>query len=224
MAKYLKKMGKNTVVESPVGELEWVIVGGQGKLNTLNDKYYYQATLVLDSESQECKDFIAEIDQFFEDEADKKMKKKNKKSTGYAPHKVRTGEDEDGDPIYEETGKTAFMFKTETTFKDGNAKTIGIHNAKGARVALGNRKIGNGSVGRINGVIKTYDQVKDTGTSLYLNAVQLVKYIPFADGPSFDSVEDEVDAEEAFEGFEDDGDMTPAEEPSKDDAPSKPRL
>lgn len=196
---YIKKAGKNYVVDTPVGDLEYVMITGQGKLNDLKGEYEYTATLVLPSDSDECKKLIEDIQEIWESDRSKKFAKKEPKSLGYRPHRVITGQDEDGDNIYEETGKTAFSFKTQTEFKDGNAKEIKVFNAKGREVALGENKIGNGSRGRINGIVRYYEATSDAGVSLYLNAVQLAKFVAYTGGPNFDEIEEE----DAFEGFED---------------------
>lgn len=209
-------------IDTPVGDLEWVMISGQGKLNTLNDKYYFQATLLLPEDDENCKQLMSDIEQWWKDNPpSKKWNKKEASTLGFKPNMVKTEEiDEDTDePIYKPDGRIAFIFKTETTYKDGNPKVIKTANAKGAEVALGDRKIGNGSRGRIKGVITTYEQPKDAGTSLYLNSIQLAKFVPYTGGPSFDEIEDE--GEDAFEGF--DGEEAPIAD-EKDTASAKPRL
>ena len=223
MGKYVKKVGKNYQVETPVGDLIWVTTTGQGKLNTLNDKYYYQATLLLPEDSEECKTFIAEIQEFWKENAPKKFAKKGPNSTGYKPNMVNSDEmDEDGDPIKVPDGNIAFAFKTETTFKDGNQKKVHIFNSKGAKVSLGTKAIGNGSRGRIQGIITTYEQPASAGCSLYLNGIQLSKFVEFTGGPSFDSIEDEDG--DGFEGFEDGMDALEEESGTEKTATERPRL
>ena len=208
-------------IDTPVGDLEWVMISGQGKLNTLNDKYYYQVTLLLPEDSDECKALMAEIKQWWKDNPPaKKWNGKEASTLGFKPNQVKTEEvDENDEPIYKPDGRVAFMFKTETSYKDGNPKVIKTFNAKGGEVALGDRKVGNGSRGRVKGVITTYEQPKDAGTSLYLNSIQLAKFVPFTGGPSFDEIEGE---EDAFEGF--DGEETPIADESDTAKTSTPRL
>lgn len=203
MGKYIKEAGKNFIVESPVGELEYVMISGKGKLNTLNDKYYYVATLVLE-DNEETEIFKQEIMAVWKEKRSKKFAKSDPKSTGFAPHKINTGkkDPETDEIIYEETGKIAFSFKTETTYKDGNPKKIVVFNSKGREVELGQKKIGNGSRGRIKGVIAYYEQPKEAGVSLYLNGLQLSKFVEYVGGVDFDEIEGE---EDGFEGFDDDG-------------------
>lgn len=191
-------------ITSPVGELEWVTISGKGKPN-MSGKLEYKVDVVLEGEQAEALKKL--IDDFWADNKPNKVKKP--KSLGYYPHKVLTDEkDEDGDPIWEEDGKTAFVFKTGTTFKDGNAKTIPIYNAKGAEVSLGKKQIGNGSRGRVQGAMDIYEvkseagKTQSAGVSLYLNGLQLAKFVEYKGGVNFDGLDAEYGD---FEGFEDDG-------------------
>jgi hypothetical protein len=201
MGKHIVQIKENgSVCESAVGNLEWVIISGQGKLNTLNDKYQYTATVVMSPE--EAQPLIDEINEFFETHKVKKFAKKDAQSLGFRPHKVKTDElDEDDQPIYEEDGNIAFTFKTDTEFKDGNKKKIKVFNAKGGEVDLGSRAIGNGSRGRLKGVVRYYETPKEHGVSLYLNAVQLSKFVPYVGGVQMDEMVDEDG--DGFEGFDD---------------------
>lgn len=203
MNKYIKKAGKVFAVETPIGDLEWVVISGEGTFNKLKGENQFQATVVLDPATQECKDFIEEIEQFWKDNRPKKFATKDATSTGFRPHTVKSEEvDEDGEPVYKEDGLIAFQFKTGTTYQDGKPKKIPVYNAKGNAVALGDKKIGNGSRGRLQGVIAIYEQPKTAGSSLYLNAVQLSKYVPYVGGPNFKAIDEAGD--DAFEGFEED--------------------
>jgi hypothetical protein len=221
MSNFIANVNENgSIVESPIGPLEWVTITGQGKLNKLAKKYQYTATVVLDAEV--AQPFIDEIDEFFKTHRVKKFAKKAPQSLGYRDHKVATGEkDADtGETIYEETGKIAFTFKTDTTFKDGNPKKIKVFNAKGAEVDLGARMIGNDSRGRLKGVIRYYETEVEHGVSLYLNAVQLSKFVPYVGGVQMDEVVD--DDGDGFEGFEDESTPLPAEEQAASANDSKP--
>lgn len=231
MGKFLKLSGKNVIVESPVGDFEWVIVTGQGKLNTLkkpdaagNKHYEYQATLLLSADDEDCILFQEEIMQYWEDTRPKKFAKASPKSCGFKPHKIKTDkiDPETEEVIWEEDGLIAFTFKTNTTYGDGKDKVITIFNAKGREVQLGDRKIGQGSRGRIKGVIKGYEQPKEAGVSLYLNGIQLSKFVPFVGGTSFDELED--GDEDGFEGFDEDGQeaLEEADKEAEEEEAAKP--
>lgn len=178
-------------VTTPVGDLEWIFITGKGKKDQQgNDRFV--ASVVLDKDSVLCKEFINDIDSFWDTNKPKKVKEA--KSRGY-----RHLQDEENN----DTGRISFNFWTGTTFQDGQAKEIKVFNAKGAEVALGTKKIGNGSRGRIKGAMGIYDTGPGAcGVTLYLNGIQLTKFIEFTGGVSFDEVED---GDEDFEGFDEDG-------------------
>lgn len=212
-------------VESPRGDLEWVLITGEGTAS-MSGVMQYKASLVL--EGAQAETFKALLDDYWEEEHPKGIK--IAKSMGYYPHTERTDEiDPDTDkPVYKETGKTLFVFKTGVKFPDGKPKVVTIFNAKGAEVSIGDKKIGNGSRGRIKGAIGIYTvlnpqtkKVIQGGVTLYLNAIQLSKFVEFKSGTNFDALEDEDG-----DGFEGVGDMGGIEEESTTEASetSKPRL
>ena len=195
-------------VVTPVGDLDWIFITGNGKKDPQgNDRF--SATLTLDTDSKECQLLKDTINEFWEE--NKPAKAKKAKSLGF-----RDLQDEQENP----TGKTAFVFWSGTHYPTGDSKIIKVFNAKGAEVSLGSKRVGNGSRGRINGAIGIYDQgVAAMGATLYLNGIQLVKFVPFEGGVSFDAVEDADD--DAFEGF-DDMEMPPVSDEQNEAA--KPRL
>lgn len=182
------------VVNTPVGDLEWVIIDGEGKKD-LKGKDIFSAQVVLTPEKYEA--FKKEVDAFWE--ANKPKGIKEPKSMGFYEHKVPTNEkDEDGDIIYETTDNMAVQMKTGTTYADGNPKTIKIFGPKGQELSLGGKKIGNGSRGRLQGVMAIYEvkagkKVTEAGVTFYLNGIQLSKFVEYSGGPNFDAIEDEVE-------------------------------
>jgi hypothetical protein len=189
-------MGTLQKIKSPVGELEWVIITGEGKEN-LSGVMQYKADLVLEGEPAEK--LKAEIQAFWEANRPKGIVEP--KSLGFYDHQIPTGEkdEETGKNIYEKTGKTMFSFKTATTFGDGKPKVVQVFNASGARINLGEQTIGNGSRGRIDGAIDIYEvrgkgknaAIVDAGVTLFLNAIQLSKFVPYVGGPNFDAIDGE---------------------------------
>lgn len=223
MAKYATE-----VIQTPVSDLEWVIISGEGKEN-LNGDMQYQASLVLDVENNEKHSaFKKQIDDFWAANKPQGFKGDEPDSNGLYPHKVPTGEkDEDGDNLYETTGKLILATKTKTTFADGNEKKIKVFNSKGAEVNLGDKKIANGSRGRLGCVMAIYattdksgKKIINAGVTFYLNSVQLSKFVEYA-GAGFDALEDE-DGEE-FESV-DDGMAALTEEETSTATSDKPRL
>ena len=195
-------------ITSPVGELQWIFITGKGKKDLQgNDRFV--ASLVLPTDSDECKAFTGEINDFWEEN---KPKGGKVKSLGF-----KETEDENGKP----TGFTSFNFWTGTQYPDESDKVVKTFTAKGAEVTLGSKKIGNGSRGRIKGAMAIYDQgVAARGVTLYLNGIQLTKFIEFKGGVDFDAVEDEDGG--TFEGFDDEDSMNAVTE-SENPAP-QPRL
>lgn len=184
-------------VQTPVGDLEWVFITGKGKKD-LNDNDRFVASLVVPTDSDECIAFKEQIEEYW---AENKPKGAKLKSLGF-----KELEDENG----KTTGRTSFNFWTGIVFPTGDPKKVKVFNAKGAEVSLGDKKIGNGSKGRIKGAMGIYDNGPAArGVTLYLNGIQLTKFVPFEGGVSFDEVEDAGD--DAFEGFEDGMDALPEE-------------
>lgn len=202
-------------VKSPKGELQWLFISGKGKaVKAKPGSYKYQGSVVCDE--KDAKPLKDVIDAFWKENKPAGAKKPN--TIGYRPATVKTDKvDEDGDPIYAEIpGKVEFFFATGTTWPDGKEKAIRTYNAKAREVSLGDKRIGNGSVGYLSGNMAIYDVSGNQGVNLYLEAVQLTKFIELStdDGFEADDDEDGWDGEEEFEG-------ETAEETTQQ---SKPRL
>jgi len=195
--------------KTQVGELQWVFITGKGKKD-LNDNDRFVASVVMDADTAKAEKMIADIDAFWAENKPKDVKKA--KSLGY---KMLVDEEEN------ETGKVSFNFWTGITYPDGSAKVIKTFNAKGAEVSLGSKKIGNGSRGVIGGAMAIYANGKAaSGVTLYLNSIQLAKFVEFTGTDSFDALdEDEAD----FDGVDDDGMGALTEEEQSSDTPP-PRL
>jgi len=223
-------MSEKVKVVTPVGELWYCQIAGQGKKNYNEDGYVYTATVHLTGEAAEG--LKAKIDEVLGDPP----KGKKVKSVGYrdvykAPDGkffTETSNREAGEDDVK-TDITAFTFSTNTTFDDGRTKQISVYNAgkpneKPKKVNLGGRGIGNGSRGAISGIMQRFESGKDVGVSLFLNAVQITKYIEYSGDSGFDSQEDGD-----FEDVESDGTEGFAEEATQEEKPvkttkAKPRL
>ena len=189
----------NIAINSPIGDLEWVTIDGTGK-EDLQGNMKYNCTVVIDGEAAE--EFKAQAAAFWEENKPKGATKP--KTPGWYPHKVKNIEKskEAGEVVYDETGKTALIFKTNTAFPNGNAKVVKVFNSKGAEVSLMGKKIGNGSRGRVGGAMGIYNVNKASqGVTLYLNSVQLTKFEEYT-GNSFDDIS-EAAGEDSFDGVED---------------------
>lgn len=167
--------------KSPKGEFKWAFVTGQGRKNDLNGKTEYSIDVAVPI--NEAQAAIDQLDTLWDE--NKPKGSKAPKSMGY-----KVSED----------GKTVtFTFKTKTTYPSGEAKKVRIYNAAGEEIDIPqDKRIGNGSRGRVAGVAAVYDAgVAARGVTLFLDSVQLTKFVAYESGPSFDAEEDEG----GFEGF-----------------------
>lgn len=180
---------------TPVGDLKWVFITGNGKKD-LNGNDRFVASVSFPSDSEELKTVKKAINTFWNE--NKPKGKTKPKSNGIREEFVK---DSDGEP--QPTGNYLVNFWTGVVFPDGTPKIIKTMNAKGAEVALGGRKIGNGSRGAISGAMDVYENGPNCGVTLYLNAIQLTWFVEFTDDAGFTAQEDDEDGwtgEELNEG------------------------
>jgi hypothetical protein len=204
-------------IETPRGSLEWVTITGEGKAN-LSGTLQYLANIVLEGADAEALE--QQLRDYWEEHKPKDIGKKLPKSLGVYQHTVKGA---DGEKV--ETGKKVFAFKTGITYKSGDPKVVAVYNSKGQKVSLGQKKIGNGSIGRIAGAMGIYENrgpkgiLVDAGVTLYLDAIKLLKLVEFSAGSGFST--DDEDFEGGFESV--DEPFGGVDESSVDEAP-KPRL
>ena len=205
-------------VQSPRGELEWVFNTGDGKKNKY-DKYKYQGSVIVPD--AEAAPFIKQIDEFWKENKPKGAKKAATK--GYRNQSVKSDEvDEDGDAIYVDVpGFTEFFFSTNATWPDGKPRKITVINSKNQPIEF-TQRIGNGSIGRLGGIMDIYDFQGNAGINLYFGAIKLLKFVAAQDGPSFD--EDDDDAEFDAVSDSDKDETFTGEEQQEESSTSKPRL
>jgi hypothetical protein len=163
---------------SPKGELEWVTIEGEGKPN-LNGVMKYSANLRFKSDDPKLLEFKKTIDAFW---AENKPPKYNKMSTCGITEEYKR--DEDGEKTDELSGYSLISFKTNVTIrkKDGTEekKVVKVFDSKANPVNLRGKSIGNGSIGYISGAMDVYEKKPNAGVSLYLNGVQLTKFVEYA--------------------------------------------
>lgn len=222
---------------TPVGELHWVNITGQGKENYNGDGYNYVATVYLEGEAAEAE--RKKID----DVLGPVPKGANVKSLGYR-NLVKDSEgnlytpnakgevnvtNEDGEEVdisdsCEATDIWAFTYTTKTEFEDGKPKEIAVYNKDAKKISMGDKLIGNGSLGAISGKLKRFAKGKDIGVSLFLHAIQITKFEEYQGGAGFGAQEGE------FEGVSDeDTGFTGQPESEANEAPkgkgkTKPKL
>jgi hypothetical protein len=174
---------------SPKGDLKWVFVTAPGRLNNLNGQMEYTVSVSMSAE--DAAPGVDTLDTLWDENKPKGAKAP--KSMGYR--------------VDEETGDVTFNFKTKTTYPSGDVKEIRIYNAKADAIKIPEgTKIGNGSRGRVSGMASIYDAGPAArGVTLYLDAVQLVKFVEYVGADDFESEED------GFDGFGDQLPFTPEE-------------
>ncbi len=219
-------------VITPPGELYYVQISGQGKLNYNEDGYNYVATINLKGERAESliKTIKVVLGETQKNETVKSLgyRQLMEDDNGvYMPTTSTTDRDKGAKP----TGIYSFQFSTQVEFKDGKKKKISVYDSskpKPKLVKLGERKIGNGTIGCISGNLQRYSRgpsnKKDCGVSLYLNAIQIIDFKEYVDDGGFDSHE-----EGSFTGFEPENEFSEAakaneQAEAEEEKTSKPTL
>ncbi len=196
MASYAKES-----FTTPRGQLKWAFVTGDGR----KGKY----SVVVSVPEALAKEAIATIDNFWKDNRPKQSKPRPK-TTGYKY--------EEDDETGERTGNVYFSMSTGTMFPSGDAKVIKLFTAKAPvrEVQLGGKKIGEGSIGRGMGTLAIYEFEGSYGTTLYLDALSLSKFVEYIGGVDSNDVEVDEDAEEIGLGTTEVGTDAVQEESTED--------
>lgn len=201
--------GNNTKMNIKVGpgELRWVVINGEGKLNYMGDKpkYEYQAQVVLPK--AKAQPFIDQIETFWKEYAGPKARPK---SLGFKPEL-----DQDGN----ETGNIVFNFKTNAvfTYRNGNEKpsVVRVFRANGQEITKqfhdAEKKTANGSEGVIHGVAAIYDRnAAARGVGVWLTAIQFTKFLEYRGAVDVDKLDVEDDGLDAGDGLDVDNRELPA--------------
>lgn len=207
---------KINIPKDAQGQLMWMYIDGEGKKD-LQDNFKYTAQLKLTAEQAEP--YVKEIDAFWEENRpaewkvtakDAKLDKSLKVGKPKAAFSLGYSEDEEGFFV--------FSFKTNPTFPDGTRKVVSIYNLKANKISLAGKKIGNGSIGALSGIMSIYKGGGNCGVTFYLDAVQLRKFIEFSTDAGFES----MDEEGGFEGIDDS--MSEFDNVAESEAKAAPRL
>ncbi len=209
--KPIAKLLTSDFVPCSEAEFRWMFIDQPGKKGPGDDdSHRLVASIYVKSDSDGCKALIGAIDQFWKDNKPKGAKKC--KSAGYKPEiALKEGGDADNEDDYQPTGFTAFNFWTGTHWPakgddEPVEHKIKVYNARGNEVQLGGKRIGNGSQGAVNACMGIYDRTDGKGVTLYLNSIQITKFVEFTGSDGFDAVEDAEDGwagpEDSFEGGE----------------------
>jgi len=172
---------------SPKGNMKWAFITGDGR----KDKF----SIVISVPEAEAKEAMASIDLFWKENKPKQSKPRPK-STGY-----KFEEDEE---TGERTGMVYFSFSTGTSFPSGDKKVVKVFTAKKPvrEVSLGNKKVGEGSIGRAIGSLAIFEYEGTYGTTLYLDAISLSKFVEYVGGVDASDIEEDEDAEDIDLGME----------------------
>jgi len=175
---------------SPKGNMKWSFISGLGKETEANSgKYKY--SVVISVPEAEAKEAMKIIDDFWTE---------NKPKGAKARPKTKAYKLEENEETGEPTGNVYFSFSTPTTYGNtGDKKQIKIFTAKTPvrEVSLGDKKIGEESLGRGMGVLSMYEFNGSHGTTLYLDAISLSKFVEYSGGgASSDDVVTDDDAED----------------------------
>lgn len=175
---------------TPKGNLKWTFVDGQGKETEKDSgQYKYQTVVRVHEDEPECKEAIKRIDEFWTENKPKAAKPRPK-TTAY-----KYEEDEE---TGERTGYVYFGMSTVTQFPSGDPKVVKIFTAKAPvrEVTLGGKKIGDESIGRGIGTLSIYEFNGSFGTTLFLDALSLSKFVEYVGGVDASQVEADEEAED----------------------------
>ena len=192
--------------KTPLQELEWVTITGKGKVKMNKDPnsddpadFYYTATSVYPNEAAMKKD-KAIFDKFWKENRPAGVTAQCYKM--FKPEMVavlddngKPQEDDEGAIIKEATGRWLLQAKTLTTWPDGKPNVVKVLRANGNPLNLGDKLIGNGTIGVIHGSLGINAFAGNEGLAFYLNAIQIKKFVPYS----------EADAVEADDLGEDEG-------------------
>ena len=197
--------------KTPLLPLTWVNITGQGKLKMNKDdngepeNYNYTATVIYPDEASMKKDKVI-FDTFWRENKPAGCTKQNYSmfKEEMAPDLDAAGNeqyDEDDALIKKATGRWTLAAKTITHWpKDGKPNKIKVLRANGNPLDLGDKVIGDGSIGVIHGSIGINAYSGNEGLAFYLNAVQLKKFVEYTGSDDVDS--DDLGDDEGLEDVE----------------------
>jgi len=176
---------------TPKGNLKWAFVTGKGKESENNGVKTYKYSVVVKAHKDlpEVIEAMAVIDKFWEENKPKGAKPRPKTKA------YKFEEDEESG---EETGYVYFSISTNTSFPSGDPKVVKIFTARPPvrEVSLGEKKIGEDSIGRGMGSLAIYEYNGGFGTTLFLDAISLSKFVEYVGGVDASDVVEDEDAED----------------------------
>ena len=167
--------------------------------------YNYTATVIYPDEESMKKDKVI-FDTFWRENKPKGCTKQNYSmfKEEMAPDLDAQGNeqhDEDDALIKKATGRWTLAAKTITHWpKDGKPNKIKVLRANGNPLDLGDKVIGDGSIGVIHGSIGVNAYAGNEGLAFYLNAVQLKKFVEYTGSDDVET--DDLGDDEGLEDVE----------------------
>ena len=196
------RIGERGRIVTPKGNLEWAVVSGE-PTEDASGRPVFSASLVLEKEA--AKILEDKIESFWQEH---KPNNKPANSLGFKPHYISRGKDKNGEIIKDLTGKTSFRFKTGAFFPDGKKAEVKLRDALMNPFELGNRRIGNDTIAIVSGKMAIYDARGSTGVTLFLKAIQILKFVEYSEELGFedqsadaDAVVEDTDGLEKQDGF-----------------------
>ncbi len=197
--------------KTPLLPLSWVSITGQGKLkmnaedNGDPSNYSYTATVTYPDEKSMQED-KKKLDAFWRENKPQGCTKQGYEM--FKPEMVadldkdgNEQHDEDDALIKKATGRWTLAAKTLTHWpKDGKQNKVKVLRANGDILSLGDKIIGEGSIGIIHGSVGINAYSGNEGLAFYLNAIQLKKFVEYTGG---DDVETEdLGGDEGMDGLD----------------------
>jgi len=197
--------------KTPLLPLSWVQITGQGKLKMNADdngepkNYSYTATVTYPDEAAMKIDKV-KFDKFWRENKPQGCTKQSYDM--FKPEMVADLDgngneqfDEDDALIKKPTGRWTLAAKTLTHWpKDGKQNVVKVMRGNGNPLQLGDRVIGEGSIGIIHGSVGINAFPGNEGLAFYLNAVQLKKFVEYTGGDDVEA--DDLGEDEGLEDLE----------------------
>ncbi len=95
--------------------------------------------------------------------------------------------DEDDALIKKATGRWTLAAKTLTAWPDGKANRVKVLRGNGNPLNLGDKQIGNDSVGILHGSIGINAFAGNEGLAFYLNAIQIKKFVAYTEADAVEA-------------------------------------
>ncbi len=195
--------------KTPLLPLSWVSITGDGKLKMNKDgsggssDYNYTATVIYPDEASMKVD-KAKFDKFWRENKPQGLTKQNYDmfKPEMMPDLDDAGNeqfDEDDALIKKATGRWTLAAKTITVWpRDNKPNVVKVLRANGNPLQLGDKQIGNDSIGVLHGSVGINAYSGNEGLAFYLNAVQLKKFVEYtgADDVETDDLGDDEGLEE----------------------------